>query len=310
MYKKLQILSVLGALALMQSACTGAKDDAGDADVKSTPLVTVGKPVTHTFSNTLVFNAVTQYQQRSVIRAGLTGYLKHKGWKIGDFVKAGEVYGTITSKEQQALKDIDKKGILNAFRDPIKITSGTSGIITAVNFQNGDYVAEGDVLANLVQTSSLALLVNVPVEYLSKIKAGTACTIMMPDGKQLSAHLQAGLPTADPTVQTQSFIVNMSGSNLPEGANLKVSVPLSESQSGMAVPASAVQTDETQTKFWVFKLGKDNVAYKVEVEAGKISADSLQQIKSDKIGANDQIIVSGAYGLADSSKVKVAPLAP
>jgi multidrug efflux pump subunit AcrA (membrane-fusion protein) len=307
MYKKLKI-GVLSVLIL--SACSGPAKDAGEAEVKATPLVTVTNPVNHTFSNSIVFNAVTQYQQKSVIRAGITGYIKHRGWKVGDHVGKGEVFCTITSKEQQALKNIDKGGILEKFRDPIKVTSGTAGVITAVNFQNGDYVAEGDVLANLVQTSSLVLLVNVPVEYLSKVRSGTACTVLMPDGKQVSSHLQAGLPTADPAVQTQSFIVSLGSSNLPEGANLKVSIPLSNSQAGLAVPVSAVQTDETQQNFWVYKLGKDGVAYKVDVKAGKISADSLQEVTSDKLSVSDQIIVSGAYGLADSSKVKVAPPAP
>ncbi|RKR83777.1 HlyD family secretion protein [Mucilaginibacter gracilis] len=306
MYKKLQILSVLGT-AILLGACTGADKPEGDAEVKSTPLVTLSKPVTHTFNNSIIFNATTQYQQKSVIRAGITGYIKHRGWKTGDYVKTGQVFCTITSKEQQALKNIDKGGILAQFRDPIKITSGTSGIITAVNFQNGDYVSEGDVLANLVQTSSLVLLVNVPVEYLGKVKAGTPCTVIMPDGRRVSSHLQNGLPTADPAVQTQSFIVNMGANNLPEGANLKVSISLSGPQAGLAVPVAAVQTDETQQHFWVFKLGKNNIAYKVEVQAGKISADSLQEIKSDKITATDQVIVNGAYGLADSSKVKPLP---
>lgn len=305
MYKKIQIFGVLGAIALLQTACSGTVSTAADAEVKATPLVTVTNPVNHSFSNTLTFNAVTQYQQKSVIRAGITGYLKHRGWKVGDHVSNGQVFCTITSKEQEALKNIDKGGILAKFRDPIKVTSGTSGIITAVNFQSGDYVAEGDVLANLVQTSSLVLLVNVPVEYLNKVKSGSACTVMMPDGRQINSRLQSGLPTADPAVQTQSFIVNLGSTNLPEGANLKVNIPLSSSQTGLAVPVTAVQTDETQQSFWVFKLGKNNVAYKVEVQAGKISADSLQEIKSDKLGINDQIIVSGAYGLADSSKVKI-----
>lgn len=296
--------------ALMAASCGGGKEAAEEADVKATPLVTITNPVNRSFSNTVVFNATTQYQQRSVIRAGITGYVAHRGWKMGDIVHKGEVFCTITSKEQQALKNIDKNGILAKFRDPIRIVSGSSGVITAVNFQNGDYVAEGDVLANLVQTSSLVLLVNVPVEYMNKVKAGTACTVIMPDGRQVSSHLQNGLPTADPAVQTRSFIVNIGQSNLPEGANLKVSIPLSGSQSGLAVPVSAVQTDETQEHFWVFKLGKDNVAYKIDVQAGKISADSLQEIKTDKISTADKIIVNGAYGLADSSKVKIVPPAP
>ncbi|EHQ28806.1 efflux RND transporter periplasmic adaptor subunit [Mucilaginibacter paludis] len=306
MYKKLHLILGLGAFLFLQAACSSAPP-ADDAAVQSTPIVTVAKPVTHSFRNSVTFNATTQYQQKSVIRAGLTGYLHHRGWKTGDRVKAGEVFCTITSKEQEALKNIDQTGILEKFRAPIKVIAGSSGIITAVNFQNGDYVSEGDVVANLVQTSSLVLLVSVPVEYLNRVKAGSTCVILMPDGKQVNSRLQSGLPTADPAVQTQSFIVNLGANNLPEGANLKVMVPLSSAEQGMAVPVDAVQTDETQEHFWVFKLGKDNRAYKVEVKAGKISPDSLQEIQSSQLGVNDQVIVSGAYGLTDSSKVAPQP---
>lgn len=307
MHKKLPFNLVIGTTLLL-AACGGAatKDAGGDdAAVKATPVVSVSKPVTRVFSNTITFTGTTQYQQKAVIRAGLTGYIHHRGWKTGDVVKAGEVFCTITSKEQQALKSIDQNGILDKFRDPIKITAGTSGILTAVNYQNGDYVAEGDILATLTQQSSLVLLVNVPVEYLSHVNVGTACTVLMPDGTKLNTHLQSSLPTADPAVQTQSFIVTLGSTRLPEGANLKVSLVLSEPQQAMAVPVSAVQTDETQQHFWVFKIGKDNTAIKVSVQAGTISADSLQKIQTNQLTVNDQVITQGAYGLPDSSKVKI-----
>jgi multidrug efflux pump subunit AcrA (membrane-fusion protein) len=307
MYKKLKIFCAVTTVILLQAACTSAPtaDDAGDEDVKATPYVTIGTPVNHSFSNSVTFTGVTQYQQKAVIRAGLAGYVHHRGWKMGDVVKAGSVYCTITSKEQQALKDIDQNGILAKFRAPIPVIAGTGGILTAVNYQNGDFVSEGDILATLTQRSSLVLLVNVPVEYLNKVKAGSAVTILLPDGVKMNARLQVGLPTADPVVQTQSFIVPIASTDLPEGANIKVLVPLSDPVQGMAVPVNAVQTDETQDHFWVFKLGKDNRAYKVEVKAGKISPDSLQQIQSSEIGLNDRIIINGAYGLADSSKVQI-----
>jgi multidrug efflux pump subunit AcrA (membrane-fusion protein) len=304
MYKKIKSICAISS-ALLLAACSGAPKEDADADVKATPVVTVGTPVTHSFNNSVTFTGTTQYQQKAVIRAGIAGYVHHRGWKMGDQVRVGMVYCTITSKEQQALKGIDQTGILKKFSQPIPVISGTSGIITAVNYQNGDFVSEGDILATLTQQSSLVLLVNVPVEYLSKVRAGSPVTILLPDGTRMDTHLQAGLPTADPTVQTQSFIVPIAATNLPEGANLKVLVPLSSPESGMAVPLSAVQTDETQEHFWVFKIGSDNVAHKIEVKAGKISPDSLQLIQSNEISMNDKIIIQGAYGLADSSKVQI-----
>jgi multidrug efflux pump subunit AcrA (membrane-fusion protein) len=305
MQNKIQLFFGLGALLLLQAACSSAPPAADDAAAASIPVVTVGSPVTHTFTNSITFTGTTQFQQKSVIRAGIAGYVHHRGWKMGDQVRAGGIYCTITTKEQQALKNIDQNGVLAKFKAPIPIVSGTSGIITAVNYQNGDFVAEGDILATLTQQSSLVLLVNVPVEYLSKVRAGTPCTVIMPDGSKVSKTLQAGLPTADPASQTQSFIVPIASSNLPEGANLKVVVPLSNAEQALAVPVKAVQTDETQEHFWIFKLGGDGKAYKVAVKAGKISADSLQEIQADKLSTSDKIILDGAYGLSDSSKVKL-----
>lgn len=304
MHHKTYFILGFGVLLTVLDACTSVSPVA-DETVASTPVVSVSSPVTRTFNNSITFNGVTQYQQKAVIRAGIAGYIHHRGWKTGDMVKAGGIYCTITSKEQQALKHLDESGVLDKFKAPIPVVAGTGGIITVVNYQNGDYVTEGDILATLTQQTSLVVLVNIPVEYLDQVKAGIACTVVLPDGRKLNTHLQSGLPSADATVQTQSFIVPVASTNLPEGANLKVSIPLSKPDQGMAVPVNAVQTDETQEHFWVFKLGKDNKAYKVAVNAGKISPDSLQEIQTDKIGMNDRIIVDGAYGLADSSTVKI-----
>jgi multidrug efflux pump subunit AcrA (membrane-fusion protein) len=304
MYYKKHFIGGFALLMIIQAACTSAPP-AADETVTSIPVVSVSTPVMHSFVNSITFTGVTQYQQKAVIRAGIAGYIHHRGWKTGDIVKAGGIYCTITSKEQQALKHLDQTGVLDQFKAPIPVVAGTGGIITAVNYQNGDYVAEGDILATLTQQSSLVVLVNVPVEYLDQVKAGTPCTVLLPDGRKLNTHLQSGLPAADPAVQTQSFIVSIAATNLPEGANLKVNIPLSSPDQGMAVPVNAVQTDETQEHFWVFKLGKDSKAYKVNVKAGAISPDSLQEIQTDKIGMNDRVIVEGSYGLADSSRVKV-----
>lgn len=305
MYTNKTLILGLSALLVLAGCTSTPQATADDTAVVSTPDVTVGSPVSHSFTNTITFTGTTQYQQKAVIRAGLAGYIHHRGWKMGDVVKAGSIYCTITSKEQEALKGIDKTDILKQFRNPIPVTSGTTGIITAVNYQNGDYVAEGDILATLTQQSSLALLVNVPVDYLGKVKAGTPCTVVLPDGNLLNEHLHAGLPTADPAAQTQQFIVPVGGTNLPEGANLKVMIQLSGPVQGLAVPVKAVQTNETQDHFWVFKLGKDGRAYKVDVQAGKISADSLQEIQAKGLSTSDKVILDGAYGLSDSTKVRV-----
>jgi hypothetical protein len=63
-------------------------------------------------------------------------------------------------------------------------------------------------------------------------------------------------------------------------------------------------TNETQNEFWVMKVIMDSIAIKIPVIRG-IENDSLSEIISPLLRKNDLIISEGAYGLPDSTIVKI-----
>jgi hypothetical protein len=67
--------------------------------------------------------------------------------------------------------------------------------ITGVNILQGDYVAEGDILATVSEPSSLIVIVNVPYEYHQYARVSTRCELILPDGKILPAFISGTMPS-------------------------------------------------------------------------------------------------------------------
>jgi hypothetical protein len=63
-------------------------------------------------------------------------------------------------------------------------------------------------------------------------------------------------------------------------------------------------TNEVLKDFWVMKIMNDSMAVKISIQKG-IENDSLMEVISSDLSVGDRIITEGAYGLPDSSKVKI-----
>lgn len=293
------------SLLLLAISCKSKKTGEEDTTERTTTSVTVIQPVAKEFADYIQLNGNTQFQKKSVIRANITGYITAMSWKIGNHISAGALFCNIKTKEQDALKNIDsREPSLRQFQTPLSVVSGASGILTSVNYSKGDFVNEGDVLATVTDPASLVLVVNVPYENHASVYPGKGCTVKFPDGKTIDAFIQEEVPFVDSASQTQSFLIRFPGNSLlPENMNLIVRIPVKFSLHAISLPLEAIQTNEEQNDFWVMKLANDSLAVKVPVTVG-LQNDSLREILSG-VNYNDKIIVKGAYGLADSSLVKV-----
>jgi hypothetical protein len=72
----------------------------------------------------------------------------------------------------------------------------------------------------------------------------------------------------------------------------------------IALPKSAVITNETESEFWVMKLLNDSMAVKLDIKKG-IQTDSLVQVLDPVLSLNDRFITEGAYGLPDTVKIVI-----
>ena len=267
--------------------------------------VTIVQPVQQSLTDYLQLNANTVFQKKVVVRANITGYIIALPWKVGDRIVSGAVFCTIKTKEQDALKNIDQREpSLNQFQQPIKIVTSARGFITAVNYIQGDFVNEGDILATITEPSSLVLSVNVPYEYNRYVYNGRSCEVQFPDGKKINAAITLSIPVIDAASQTQQFFIHLPvNQQLPENMNLLVRIPMKQKINAICLPLEAIQTNETQDEFWVMKMANDSLAVRVPITVGSQN-DSLKEVVSG-VGLKDKIIVQGGYRLADSSLVSI-----
>jgi len=253
----------------------------------------------------LNFNGVTQYLKKENIRSNVTGYVSWMPFKIGDALKRGQAFAKVRTKEQEALDEAVKiDSSLAKFSTPLTINCNSSGIISTLNIQQNDYVAEGDVLATISQPSSLVIQVNVPYEYEDHIKIGTHCDITLQNNESISAKITGALPVIDPVAQSQTFLIALPNHNLPENLNVIVKTIYKNAPKAICVPHEALQTNELMTDFWVMKIIGDSLAVKERVKP-LIRNDSLVQIESEHVKLNDWIVTEGSYQMQDSTLVSV-----
>jgi len=113
------------------------------------------------------------------------------------------------------------------------------------------------------------------------------------------------LPTVDEANQTQQILIKPhTNKQLPENLNLAVEILKSRHSKSCLIPRNALMTNETQTEFWVMKVVDNKLAVKIPVSKG-IENDEMIEVLSSGLMNTDVVITEGAYGLNDSSKVKV-----
>jgi Barrel-sandwich domain of CusB or HlyD membrane-fusion len=296
------VAAFLSIIFLFLSSCKKTDEETETAgEVKA--LVTLTTPEYNSLSEYMEFNAVTQFQRKDNLRATATGYISSIYFNPGNSIERGEVFCSISTKEQNALRTLSETdSSLQKFQNPLTIESNATGIISTINVLNGDYVNEGDVIATVLEPGSLVLNLNVPYESHNIVTKGKACEVYLPDGKIINTYISQSLPTVDPKTLAQVYLIDMGSYSLPENLNVTVRVAVNKQTNVLSLPIKAVQTDEEQKEFWVMKLVNDSLAVQVPVITGAQN-DSLIQIISDVISTDDKIILQGAYGLPDSSMV-------
>ncbi|MFH6772891.1 efflux RND transporter periplasmic adaptor subunit [Gaetbulibacter aestuarii] len=293
-------------ITLFFSAFVACKNTENTTPKKKVPMNVSGvqvKPLD--IKEYLEFNGVTRYQKKENIRAHVTGYISWMPFKIGDPIKQGQTFSSVRTKEQNALQEavaIDSS--LGKYLDPIRIPSNATGVITQLNITTNDYVAEGDVLAAVVQPKSLVVEVNVPYEYEDYITMGTPCEILLQNGESIHSKITGVLPTINPMAQSQVYLIALPNGDLPENLNVQVKTVFKEAKQAVCIPKSALQTNELITDFWVMKVLHDSLAVKQTVTP-MLQSDSLVQVKPEELKPGDVIIAKGAYQMQDSTLVSI-----
>ena len=289
----------IGILSFILYSC--AKKEAKEAE--QTPVVTVRtSPVKFgAIDNKLSFNGKTIYLKKNLVISPLSGYILKMFIKFGDTVKKGQLLFEIQTKESKALESSNDGNI-----GIIRILSPSNGVISTLNITaSGAYAVEGASLCTIAESNDVMVQLNLPFEFNSLVKKGTSVTLILDENTKFEGTVYQILPTVDEANQTQQILIKPhTNKHLPENLNLAVEILKSRHSKSCLIPRNAVMTNETQTKFWVMKVVDNKLAVKVPVSKG-IENDDTIEVMSSGLTNSDHVITEGAYGLNDSTAVKV-----
>lgn len=305
--KRILSFANLIILAVLYSCGNSGKPstEANEESPRVTTPVTVTTATRGTISKVITLTATSSYLKKNTVKATATGYITKISYNIGEYVKAGSPLYSVKTKEAEALSKLGSTNPEFNFGGELTIKAPTSGVISEVNKQANDYIADGDQLCVIAEQSSLVFLLNVPFEQNKYAATGTNCEILLPDSTRIPGTIISKLSAIDAASQTQSFVVKpQTNAQLPE--NLTASVQLVENtkNSAQIVEKSCVLSDETMESYWVMKLINDSMAIKVAVKPG-IVTDTRIEILLPSFSDSDRLVNSGHYGLPDTARVNI-----
>jgi HlyD family secretion protein len=188
-----------------------------------------------------------------------------------------------------------------------EIRSPIDGVVTDRSLFAGETAAAGAPLLTVMETSTLLAKAHIAQSLAQQLKVGDDATVSVPGiTDPVAAKLSLISPALDPgstTVEVWLTIDNKAG-KLKVGTPVKVSVTGRTVAKAWKVPAAAVLTAQDGSKS-VMVVGSDGAAHRKPVTLGITDSDDVQILSG--LSATEMVIIGGAYGLDDGTKVKVGP---
>lgn len=296
---KYTCLLCLVAAASFLSAC-GSKG-AGEETEAQEPrtCVSLTRCVRGHIPQNVSFPSITAYQRKSQALSPVSGFVREIRVVPGSDVAAGECLAVIESRERHAIGGVGEEGI-------VRIPALDGGFVLDVLCMEGDYVPEGAALCTVADPQSLVFEINVPFEKRSLARSGQPCTITLPDGSSFPSTVLRTLMTMNRASQSERMAVSAAGRRLPEGLYAKAVFRTDRaSEENLILPLAAVQSDEELSSHWVMKLSPDSTAVKIPVHLVG-STPEKAEVASDQLCPEDEIILTGGYGLEEGTKLTVS----
>jgi hypothetical protein len=282
------------------------KQKNNSVETKNLPLpqVTITHPVLGDIKEYEEINGQIVFLNKTTISSPITGYVTLVNAKIGDKINKGELLYNIQTKESIALQKA--KVSLKSSIGIVAVYASVTGYVNSQSIpDSGVFVNEGNSMMTIVKNTDLAVQVNAPFSLSAFIQTQKSIAIELPNKEQKTAYFYKTIPTVDAVSQTQQILFKMKKfTPLPENLNVLIKIPILERNQTILINKEAVLANETQDEFWIMKVTENNVAIKINIKKG-LENNKDVEILSPKLKLTDKIIVKGAYGLSDSTQVKI-----
>jgi RND family efflux transporter MFP subunit len=190
-----------------------------------------------------------------------------------------------------------------------EIKSPIDGVVTERPLYPGETAAAGTPLLVIMDTSSVIARAHVPQSDAVLLKPGDTASIAAPGDIHVDGKVTLVSPALDPNSTTVEIWVaapNPDG-RLRPGTTVNLQMVAKALNDAIVIPAAALlKTAEGGNTVMV--VGSDEKAHQTSVEPGIRSGDHLQIAKG--LSGGEKVIATGAYGLPDNTRVKIAEPSP
>jgi RND family efflux transporter MFP subunit len=165
--------------------------------------------------------------------------------------------------------------------------------------------AAGTPLITVMDTSQVIAKAHIPQPDASLLKVGDKATLTVPgESDPIEGKVTVISPALDPNSTTVEVWVQAANKRqrLKPGTSVQLSMLAQTVDQAVAVPAASVLTAQDGTTA-VMLVGPDNRAHQTPVKTGIRDGDRMQIVDGVKPG--DKVILAGAYGLPDKTKVTI-----
>jgi multidrug efflux pump subunit AcrA (membrane-fusion protein) len=293
-------------ISLIAGAChTKDAQETAEPEPEITTPVTITSASTGIITEYIDLNATSSYLLKAIVKASANGFIQSANVQPGKMVSARQNVFTLKTKEAQSIGNtVNSLDTSFKFSGIISISAGTTGYVSEVNHQPGDYVQEGEQLAVINDANSFVFILNLPYELRPYVLDKKTVDLLLPDGKKMTGIIASAMPVVDSISQTQNIIIKVPEKNLPINLIAKVRVLKTAKTNAVSLPKQSVLSDETQTSFWVMKVIDSTTAIKVPVTKG-IEINDRVEILSPAFSPPDKFLLTGNYGLGDTAKIKI-----
>jgi RND family efflux transporter MFP subunit len=268
-------------------------------------------------------------QGKQVSAGALIATVKSSGISGGDPNAVARAAVESAKKEVERLKPLHEKGIVSteeynaavaaynsakAAYSPAassgRIAAATSGVITELYVQQGQYVEAGAPIASISASKSLVLRADLPQRYISSLGSITCAKIRTPYSENVIdlGDLSAKRISATDNIARQGgylpiyFSFTNDGSFVA-GTSVEVFLEGAPKENALVVPLKAIC--EQQGKYFVFVKLDEEGYLKYPVELGENDGENVEIISGVKAG--DNVVVKGAVTVRLAESSGVAP---
>jgi len=222
---------------------------------------------------------------------------------IGTEVQLIQAKNAVDAAENQLKQVNESIGMAEEQLTQTTVYSDVSGVADLVNIRVGE-LFQGGMQIRVVNTSDLKAVVEVPENYLSSIKKGTAVVIEIND---INKQFNSTISRIGQIISANSRAVTAEA-KIPSDPSLKpnqlVTVKIRDyaASNTIVIPMTTLQTDENGKYVYVMVSEKGKqIARKRPVTIGQIYGEQIE-IKSG-LQSGEQLITQGYQGVYDGQTV-------